>query len=55
MGIFKRSEKMNKKQNGLPKKTREEFKKLPVEAKVKILAEARKVLKEQKKVNIYKD
>jgi len=38
---------MGKRQNGLPKKTRDVFKKLPVGARVKVLVNARKVLGEQ--------
>ena len=39
---------MSKKNNGLPKKLRDEYKKLPLRERVKILVKARKVLERQK-------
>ena len=42
---------MNKRQNGLPKKTRDEFKKLPVGERVKLLIIIGELLKSQNENN----
>jgi len=39
---------MSRKNKGLPKKLRDEYKKLPLRERVKILVKARKVLERQK-------
>lgn len=48
MGNTKKERIMNEKNKGLPKKLKDGYKKLPLRERVKILVEARKVLKEQK-------
>jgi len=44
---------MSKKNKGLPKKLRDEYKKLPLRERVKILVKARKVLEKQKEGEVY--
>jgi len=44
---------MGRKNNGLPKKLRDGFKNLPLKERVRLLSEARKVLKKQRKGKIY--